>query len=95
MSNILYEYSLLRLSVDERFSFLRRLGIRSVVVNDELLEYDVPRRLSFRRKKGSYVNEYLPDSKEFIENIRRFVKEYKWAYKNIKTIIRHLRTNIF
>jgi hypothetical protein len=41
------------------------------------------------------VNEYLPDSKEFIENIRRFVKEYKWEYKNIKTIIRHLRTNIF
>ena len=77
MSNILYEYSLLRLSVDERFSFLRRLGIRSVVVNDELLEYDVPRRLSFRRKKGSYVNEYLPDSKEFIEFIKQLVKEYK------------------
>lgn len=75
--NIFYAYSLLRLSMDDRLSFLRRLGIRSVVLNDELVEYDVPRRLSFRRKKGSYVNEYLPDSKEFIENIRRFVKEYK------------------
>lgn len=75
--NIFYAYSLLRLSMDDRLSFLRRLGIRSVVLNGELVEYDVPRRLSFRRKKGSYVNEYLPDSKEFIENIRRFVKEYK------------------
>ena len=77
MSNILYEYSLLRLSVDGRFSFLRRLGIRSVVINDELLEYDVPRRLSFRRKKGSYVNEYLPDSKEFMTYIVKVCKEYK------------------
>ena len=75
--NVFYAYSLLRLSMDDRLSFLRRLGIRSVVLNDELVEYDIPRRLSFRRKKGSYVNEYLPDSKEFIENIRRFVKEYK------------------
>jgi len=63
--------------MDDRLSFLRRLGIRSVVLNGELIKYDIPRRLSFRRKKGSYVNEYLPDSKEFIENIRRFVKEYK------------------
>jgi hypothetical protein len=77
MCNLLYEYSLLRLSIDERFSFLRRLGVRSVIINNELLEYDVPRRLSFRRKKGSYVNEYLPDSKEFIENIKKFVKENK------------------
>jgi len=77
MSNVLYEYSLLRLSVDGRFSFLRRLGIRSVVINDELLEYDVPRRLSFRRKKGSYVNEYLPDSKEFMTHIVKVCKEYK------------------
>lgn len=75
--NVFYAYSLLRLSMDDRLSFLRRLGIRSVVLNDELIKYDIPRRLSFRRKKGSYVNEYLPDSKEFIENIRRFVKEYK------------------
>jgi hypothetical protein len=77
MCNLLYEYSLLRLSIDERFSFLRRLGVRSVIINNELLEYDIPRRLSFRRKKGSYVNEYLPDSKEFIENIKKFVKENK------------------
>jgi hypothetical protein len=77
MSNVLYEYSLLRLSVDGRFSFLRRLGIRSVVINDELLEYDVPRRLSFRRKKGSYVNEHLPDSKEFMTYIVKVCKEYK------------------
>ena len=77
MSNILYEYSLFRLSVDGRFSFLRRLGIRSVVINDELLEYTVPRRLSFRRKKGSYVNEYLPDSKEFMTYIVKVCKEYK------------------
>lgn len=63
--------------MDDRLSFLRRLGIRSVVLNDELVEYDVPRRLSFRRKKGSYVNEYLPDSKEFIEFIKQLVKEYK------------------
>lgn len=75
--NIFYAYSLLRLSMDDRLSFLRRLGIRSVVLNDELVEYDVPRRLSFRRKKGSYVNEYLPDSKEFIEFIKQLVKEYK------------------
>ena len=77
MCNLLYEYSLLRLSIDERFSFLRRLGVRSVIINNELLEYDIPRRLSFRRKKGSYVNEYLPDSKEFIEFIKHLVKEYK------------------
>jgi hypothetical protein len=75
--NIFYAYSLLRLSMDDRLSFLRRLGIRSVVLNDELVEYDIPRRLSFRRKKGSYVNEYLPDSKEFIEFIKQLVKEYK------------------
>lgn len=75
--NIFYAYSLLRLSMDDRLSFLRRLGIRSVVLNDELIKYDIPRRLSFRRKKGSYVNEYLPDSKEFIEFIKQLVKEYK------------------
>ncbi len=75
--NIFYAYSLLRLSMDDRLSFLRRLGIRSVVLNGELIEYDIPRRLSFRRKKGSYVNEYLPDSKEFIEFIKHLVKEYK------------------
>ncbi len=75
--NVFYAYSLLRLSMDDRLSFLRRLGIRSVVLNDELVEYDIPRRLSFRRKKGSYVNEYLPDSKEFIEFIKQLVKEYK------------------
>ena len=75
--NIFYAYSLLRLSMDDRLSFLRRLGIRSVVLNDELIEYDIPRRLSFRRKKGSYVNEYLPDSKEFIEFIKQLVKEYE------------------
>lgn len=75
--NIFYAYSLLRLSMDDRLSFLRRLGIRSVVLNDELVEYGIPRRLSFRRKKGSYVNEYLPDSKEFIEFIKHLVKEYK------------------
>ncbi len=75
--NIFYAYSLLRLSMDDRLSFLRRLGIRSVVLNGELIEYDIPRRLSFRRKKGSYVNEYLPDSKEFIEFIKQLVKEYK------------------
>lgn len=63
--------------MDDRLSFLRRLGIRSVVLNGELIEYDIPRRLSFRRKKGSYVNEYLPDSKEFIEFIKQLVKEYK------------------
>lgn len=63
--------------MDDRLSFLRRLGIRGVVLNDELIEYDIPRRLSFRRKKGSYVNEYLPDSKEFIEFIKQLVKEYK------------------
>jgi hypothetical protein len=63
--------------MDDRLSFLRRLGIRSVVLNDELIKYDIPRRLSFRRKKGSYVNEYLPDSKEFIEFIKQLVKEYK------------------
>lgn len=75
--NIFYAYSLLRLSMDDRLSFLRRLGIRSVVLNGELIKYDIPRRLSFRRKKGSYVNEYLPDSKEFIEFIKHLVKEYK------------------
>lgn len=75
--NVFYAYSLLRLSMDDRLSFLRRLGIRGVVLNDELIEYDIPRRLSFRRKKGSYVNEYLPDSKEFIEFIKHLVKEYK------------------
>lgn len=77
MSNLLYEYSLLRLSIDGRFSFLRRLGIRSVVLNEDLIEYDIPKRLSFRRKKGSYINDYLPDSKEFTEFIKKFVKEYK------------------
>ena len=75
--NVFYAYSLLRLSMDDRLSFLRRLGIRSVVLNDELVEYDIPRRLSFRRKKGSYVNEYLPDSKEFMTHIVKVCKEYK------------------
>ena len=75
--NVFYAYSLLRLSMDDRLSFLRRLGIRSVVLNEDLIEYDIPKRLSFRRKKGSYVNEYLPDSKEFIEFIKQLVKEYK------------------
>lgn len=77
MSNLLYEYSLLRLCIDNRFSFLRRLGIRSIVLNEDLIEYDIPKRLSFRRKKGSYINEYLPDSKEFTEFVKKFVKENK------------------
>lgn len=75
--NTIYAYSLLRLSTDDRLSFLRQLGIRSIVLNSELIEYDIPKRLSFRRRKGSYINDYLPDSKEFTEFIKKFVKEYK------------------
>lgn len=70
-----YMYSLLRLAKDTRPAFLRQLGIREVVMNEEIVRYDLPRRFSFRRKKGSHFNEYLPNLDEILSEAEIFIKD--------------------
>lgn len=70
-----YMYSLLRLDKDTRPLFLRQLGIREVVMNEEFVRYELPRRFSFRRKKGSHFNEYLPNLEEILSEAESFIKE--------------------
>lgn len=69
-----YMYSLLRLDKDTRPLFLRQLGIREVVMNEEFVRYELPRRFSFRRKKGSHFNEYLPNLDEILSEAEGFIK---------------------
>ena len=70
-----YMYSLLRLTKDTRPAFLRQLGIREVVMNEEIVQYELPRRFSFRRKKGSHFNEYLPNLDEILSEAEIFIKD--------------------
>jgi hypothetical protein len=69
-----YVYSLLRLAKDTRPAFLRQLGIREVVMNEEIVKYELPRRYSCRRKKGSYFNEYLSNLNEILSEAEIFIK---------------------
>lgn len=57
----LYEYSLLRLKYDGRPSWAQKLGIYSVLLNNETIESEYP-RLFYKRKLGSHViHQYLPE----------------------------------
>jgi hypothetical protein len=70
-----YTYSLLRLANDTRPFFLRQLGIREVSMNGDIIKYALPRRFSFRRKKGSHFNEYLPNLDGILSEAESFIKE--------------------
>ena len=68
----IYEYSHLRLRKDPRPNWARNLGLHSLLLNNDLIEY-LP-RLKYKRKLGSHIAPEKADEDYINKETKRFEK---------------------